>query len=58
MPTTRRRFLASFLALPAIAPQAASAQGAPRLLALTPTCDGEPALTPRQTEGPFFTPRK
>lgn len=56
MRTTRRHFLASFLALPAFSSGTAFGQDAPpRQLSLTPACgDAEP--TPRQTEGPFFTP--
>lgn len=56
MQTTRRHFLASFLALPAFVPHAASGQEAPHLLTLTPACGEDAALTPRQSEGPFFTP--
>lgn len=56
MPTTRRRFLSSFLTLPAIAPLPAAGQSGAPALRLTPACDDEAALTRRQTEGPFFTP--
>lgn len=56
MRTTRRSFLASFFALPAFAPRAVFGQeNSPAQLALTPAC-GEAEPTPRQTEGPFFTP--
>lgn len=58
MQTTRRRFLASFLALlalPALAPRAFAQGNPPAQLSLTPACgDAEPTLA--QTEGPFFTP--
>ena len=56
MQTTRRDFLAGFLALPALAPGVAmGAEEAPRDLALTPSC-GQPGATLAQTEGPYFTP--
>lgn len=46
----RRRFLQAGLALPAAA-------SLPRpALALTPECKGKAAPTPRQTEGPFYSP--
>lgn len=53
MNTTRRQFLTAFLAVPAFAPEAFAQAVPPAQLSLTPSC-GEP--TPRQTEGPFFTP--
>lgn len=53
MRTTRRHFLTTFLALPAFAPHALAQDDPPARLELTPSC-GEP--TPRQTEGPYFTP--
>jgi protocatechuate 3,4-dioxygenase beta subunit len=57
MRTTRRQFLATFLAAPAIAPYAAfSAETAPEQLALTPSCGDRMAPTISQTEGPYFTP--
>jgi len=46
----RRRFVQASLALPA-----ALALPHPAL-ALTPECKGKAAATPRQTEGPFYTP--
>lgn len=56
MQTTRRFFLASFLALPAFAPRAVfGQQNPPAQLVPTPAC-GEAGPTPAQTEGPFFTP--
>jgi protocatechuate 3,4-dioxygenase beta subunit len=54
MATSRRQFLTSFLALPALVPTGASAQ--PAGLRPTPSCEAPGGLTPRQTEGPFFTP--
>lgn len=47
---TRRRLLGAAAALPLA--RAAGAQD----LALTPACGPQAALTPRQTEGPFYTP--
>ena len=56
MITSRRQFLTQFLAGTALFPVvSAVAQEAPEQLALTPAC-GEADLTPRQTEGPYFTP--
>lgn len=56
MITSRRQFLTQFLAGSALFPVAAAvAQEAPQQLSLTPAC-GEADLTPRQTEGPYFTP--
>lgn len=46
----RRRFVAAGLAVPAALLLPATA------LALTPECKGKAAATPRQTEGPFYTP--
>lgn len=53
---TRRALLAGFLALPALSGLAGrpALAAAPRL-DLTPSCGAEPELTPRQTEGPFFS---
>jgi protocatechuate 3,4-dioxygenase beta subunit len=53
--TTRRSFLSGLLALPALVPVVARAQGVPGELALTPAC-GEAEPTIAQTEGPYFTP--
>jgi protocatechuate 3,4-dioxygenase beta subunit len=47
----RRRFVQAGIALPAAAVLPAPA------LALTPECKGKAAATPRQTEGPFYTPK-
>lgn len=56
MLTSRRQFLATFLAAPALLPLSSAAQESPpALLALTPAC-GDGAQTIAQTEGPYFTP--
>ncbi len=47
---TRRRFIGAAAALPFVGP--AFAQDLP----LTPACGSAAAPTPRQTEGPFYTP--
>lgn len=49
---SRRRFLGAALALPFISTGAQSAQALP----LTPACGENPARTPEQTPGPFYTP--
>jgi protocatechuate 3,4-dioxygenase beta subunit len=49
----RRALLAVGLAFPFLHSRLAAAQTLP----LTPECGDKPARTPRQTEGPFFTPR-
>lgn len=46
----RRRFVQAGLALPAGLLMSGSS------LALTPECRGKAAVTPRQTEGPFYSP--
>jgi protocatechuate 3,4-dioxygenase beta subunit len=56
MQTTRRNFLASFLALPAFAPRAFAQGNPPQQLSLTPSCGAPAEPTVAQTEGPFFTP--
>ncbi|HET6469906.1 MAG TPA: hypothetical protein VFG43_16150, partial [Geminicoccaceae bacterium] len=54
---TRRRLLRLGLALPISALAAFRAERAGgQTLAPTPACDDGDAPTPRQTEGPFFTP--
>ncbi len=62
---TRRTFLRLCLAVPAPLVLATHAPDALRRLALaagaaqlapTPACDDDPDATPRQTEGPYFTP--
>lgn len=54
----RRRLLVRSLSVAGLAalclPEIALAQGAE--LPLTPACEGHASATPRQTEGPFFTP--
>ena len=53
---TRRRLLALGLALPPLAALAGSDLLAGELLAATPAIADEDDPTPRQTEGPYFTP--
>lgn len=50
----RRRLLAAAAALAAAPPRAA--RGQPAVLPVTPACEGAARATPRQTEGPFYTP--
>lgn len=49
----RRSFVQAGLALPV----AALLPGTAPALALTPECKGKASATPRQTEGPFYSPR-
>jgi protocatechuate 3,4-dioxygenase beta subunit len=56
---TRREFLQSFLTVPAtfvLAARGVRAEAAPPLLLPTPDCGDEDDVTPRQTEGPYYTP--
>jgi protocatechuate 3,4-dioxygenase beta subunit len=53
--TDRRGFLRASLAASVVAPGVASRAWAADL-ALTPSCGAEAHATPRQTEGPYFTP--
>lgn len=52
---TRRHLLAGLAAVPAMLPRLANA-ATPPMLDPTPACGDDHDLTPRQTEGPYFTP--
>ncbi len=52
---TRRHLITALAAAPAMLPRLAHG-AAPFGLAPTPACGGDHDLTPRQTEGPYFTP--
>lgn len=54
METDRRRLLLAGLVLPLFPAGTRAADDPTRLLPATPTCPGGP--TPRQTEGPYYTP--
>jgi len=57
MAMLRRRFVQASLALPAgLLVSGRSLAQAPSALALTPECRGKAEATPRQTEGPFYSP--
>lgn len=56
MKTTRRTFLYLLGSLPLIGLLAWSNKNAPATLPPTPACDDHDEPTPRQTEGPYFTP--
>jgi protocatechuate 3,4-dioxygenase beta subunit len=51
---TRRHLLSGLAAAPTMLPSLAKA-AVPAQLALTPSCGDDHDLTPRQTEGPYFT---
>ncbi len=56
---TRREFLQAFLAMPVTFVFAAwgrRTEAAPSALLPTPDCGDDDDVTPRQTEGPYFTP--
>jgi len=56
---TRREFLQAFLAMPVTFVFAAwgrRTEAAPLALLSTPDCGDDDDVTPRQTEGPYFTP--
>lgn len=56
MKTTRRTFLALFATLPLLGWLTRNNQNTPATLPATPACDDHDEPTPRQTEGPYFTP--